>query len=151
MARKHTMPPFLEGIVKPDAYEHWLNRKALAHARRDRKRGHSTETATRALYKEAIHAAVILSDGLDAYTGEALDWRLISTYDNEESKVGRHKYKAGFAMLPTVDHVDAGATESSFRICAWRTNDAKNDLSVEDFVNLCRRVIAHAESKAQRG
>lgn len=150
MARKHTMPPFLDGATTPEIYERWLNRKALAHVKRDRGRGHSTETATRALYKEAIHAAVVLSQGLDAYTGEPLDWHLISTYDNDESKAGRHQYKARFAMLPSVDHIDAGATEASFRICAWRTNDAKNDLGVDAFIELCRRVVAHADSNANK-
>ena len=85
----------------------------------------------------------ILSDGKDAYTGELLDWMLISTYDNDESKIGRHTYKAKFASLPTVDHVDASATEASFKICAWRTNDAKNDLSFDDFLELCRKVLEH--------
>lgn len=148
MARKHTMPPFLEGVVTAEAYGRWLNRKALAHVKRDPGRGHSTDTATRALYKEAIHAAVALSGGSDAYTGERLDWHLIGTYDNDESRVGRHQYKARFAMLPSVDHLDAGATEASFRICAWRTNDAKHDLSVDAFLDLCRRVVDHAESNA---
>ncbi|MCK9687339.1 hypothetical protein [Scleromatobacter humisilvae] len=138
------MPSFLEGVVAPEAYERWLNRKAIAHAKRDRGRGHSGETSTRPLYKEAIHAAVVLSDGVDAYTGEALDWHLISTWDNDASTAGRHEYKARFALLPTVDHVDAGATEASFKICAWRTNDAKHDMSVTEFIELCRLVLAHA-------
>src|SRR5437879_619725 len=125
MPRKHTVPPFLDGIVSADAYERWLARKAQAHVTRDRKRGHPT--VVRALYKEAIHAAVLLSGGHDEYTGELLDWGLISSYKNEDSKAGRHAYKSGFALLPTVDHVAAGATKASFRICAWRANDAKND------------------------
>jgi len=150
MPRKHTMPPFLQDVVSPEAYERWLNRKAIAHARRDRGRGHSDDTATRPLYKEAIHAAVVLSQGLDAYTGERLDWHLISTWDNDASTEGRHRYKARFAMLPTVDHVDAGATEASFKICAWRTNDSKHDLSVLDFVELCRRVVTHASQAAEK-
>lgn len=142
MPRKHSMPLFLDGVVLPDAYERWLGRKAAAHVKRDRKRGHSK--ATYALYKEAIHAAVILSQGLDAYTGEQLDWTLLSKYNNEESKAGRHGYKSGFALLPTVDHVSAGATEASFRICGWRTNDAKNDLSFDAFIELCQKVLTHA-------
>lgn len=145
MPLKHTMPAFLEGVTTAEAYERWLGRKAMAHVKRDRGRGHSPEAVTRALYKEAIHAAVVLSGGVDAYTGEKLDWHLISKYNNDESKVGRHTYKAQFALLPSVDHVDAGATEASFRICAWRTNDAKNDLSMSEFVQLCRRVVAFSD------
>jgi hypothetical protein len=141
MPRKHSMPPFLEGIVSPDRYETWLNRKAAAHVKRDRKRG---RTASTSLYKEAIHAAVVLSEGRDAYTGEHLDWARIGTYHNEDSKLGRHGYKSQHALLPTVDHLDAGASEASFKICAWRTNDAKNDLSVTGFLELCQRALEHA-------
>lgn len=46
-------------------------RKAKAHVDRDRGRGNAA--ATRAVYKEAIHAAVLLSRGRDAYTGKAPD------------------------------------------------------------------------------
>jgi hypothetical protein len=141
MATKHTPPSFLESVVTPEAYERWLSRKAAAHVRRDRKRGHSCAGAA---YKEAIHAAVLVSGGRDAYTGEELRWDLISTYKNEDSQKGRHAYKAGFALLPTVDHVSSSSTEASFRICSWRANDAKNDLSVEDFTALCHKVLVHA-------
>ena len=141
MPRKHTMPPFLEGVVTPEKYESWLSRKAATHVKRDRKRQRS---AAGSVYKEAIHAAVVLSAGKDAYTGEQLDWARIGTYDNEESKAGRHGYKAQHALLPTVDHLDAGATEASFRVCAWRTNDAKNDLSIASFLELCQRALEHA-------
>lgn len=140
MPRKHTLPSFLAGVVTEDAYERWLDRKAAAHVKRDRARG---RTCTGSTYKEAIHAAVLASDGHDHYTGEPLAWSLLSTYKNDESQQGRHAYKLGFALLPTVDHVSASATEASFKICAWRTNDAKNDLSVPDFVELCRRVLEH--------
>ncbi|MEP7364600.1 MAG: hypothetical protein ABI972_15195, partial [Acidobacteriota bacterium] len=75
---------------------------------------------------------------------EMLDWHLISTYSNEDSKAGRHTYKKGFALLPTVDHVTAGATEANFRICSWRANDAKSDLSPKEFLELCISVVKHA-------
>jgi hypothetical protein len=147
--RKHTMPDFLANSVSAEAYERWLVRKAVAHVRRDR--GRDQLGVTVSLYKEAIHAAVVLSQGKDAYTGESLHWHLISKYNNSDSKKGRHGYKASFALLPTVDHVNAGATEASFRICAWRTNDAKNDLSVEDFLSLCQKVLVHAGYKVALG
>jgi len=136
------MPPFLNEIVTAEAYERWLGRKASAHFKRDRKRGQSA--TTRSLYKEAIHAAVLKSEGRDVYTGETLDWKLISTYNNEDSKQGRHTYKARFVLLPTVDHVDAGATEASFIICGWRTNDAKNELSIALFMEVCEKILLHA-------
>jgi hypothetical protein len=149
MVRKHTFPAFLEGKVAPVAYERWLSRKAAAHVKRDRKRGH---TCTGSSYRDGIHTAVVESLGRDAYTGEELHWQLISTYTNEDSRQGRHHYKAGFALLPTVDHVAAEAMSATFKICAWRTNDAKNDLSWEAFLELCARALTHAGySVAKRG
>lgn len=147
MSKKHGMPAFLQGTVTPEAYERWLLRKAAAHVKRDRKRGH---ICTGAAYRESIHQAVISSEGRDAYTGEKLDWHLISTYCNEESKLGRHVYKAGLALLPSVDHVAAEATAASFKICAWRTNDAKSDMSVVTFLVLCKKVLEHAGYVVER-
>ena len=52
-------------------------------------------------------------------------------------------YKARFALLPTVDHLDDGLGPPAFKICSWRTNDAKHDLALGDFVELCEKVIRH--------
>ena len=147
MPKKHLLPHALEGKTTQEAYSRWLSRKAAAHVKRDRLRGHLCSNST---YKDLIHHAVIECGGNDFYTGESLDWSLLSTYCNEKSKAGRHKYKAGFSLLPTVDHYEASSKEASFRICAWRTNDAKNDLNETDFIDLCKRVVAHAE-KLQGG
>ncbi len=140
--KRHTLPPFLVGKITEQIYLNWLRRKADAHKRRDRQRGFQEVTATK--YRDAIHEAVLCSDGRDTYTGEMLDWTLISQYDNDASKEGRHHYKARFAMLPTLDHVEASAHSASFVICAWRTNDAKNDLSHSDFLALCEKVLRYA-------
>ena len=134
------LPAFLIGRVSPDSYERWLFRKAQAHVKRDRKRGRQCAGSE---YRSAIHRAVVQSGGKDAYTGEQLDWSLISQYDNDASKSGKHAYKAGFALLPTVDHFESALHDSGFRICAWRTNDAKHDLNLEDFLTLCHRVVAY--------
>jgi hypothetical protein len=145
MPHKHTLPSFLTGKVQPQLYERWLQRKASAHVRRDRKR--ASPKAMVAQYKEAIHAAVLNSGGLDEYTGEHLNWPLIGTYNNDESKLHRHVYKARFALLPTVDHCGPGGTEASFRICGWAVNDAKSDLLLRDFLKLCEKVIAYSKKK----
>ena len=127
-------------MTSQELYSRWLRRRASAHAKRDRARGHSCSVSA---YKDAIHQAVVVSKGRDSYTGESLDWSLLSTYDNEASKNGKHLYKAKFALLPTVDHFEASSKIVSFKVCAWRTNDAKNDLSHKDFVDLCKRVLEH--------
>lgn len=139
--RKYALPAFLVAVVAQAVYERWLHRKAVAHVRRDRKRGNLA--AVNEHYKKAIHDAVCLSGGNDAYTGEPLHWHLISKYDNKASSKGRRAYKAGFALLPTVDHVGDGLGAANFKICGWRTNDAKNDLALEEFLELCRKVLAH--------
>lgn len=138
--RLFDLPAFLDGVVTREVYVRWLQRKAAAHIRRDRKRGNATGSVSE--YKRAIHHAVCASQGRDAYTGEQLAWGLISKYNNEESKQGRRSYKAGFALLPTVDHVGDGTGPADFKICGWRTNDAKGDLSLEEFVALCARVVS---------
>lgn len=142
MARKYDLPPFLTGTaVTQEVYERWLRRKAQAHVKRDRKRGN--DAAIGEDYRDAIHAAVQECHGRDSYTGEMLDWGLISQYDNDESKESGRHYKKGFAMLPTVDHVDDGKGPARFKICGWRTNDAKNDLDLTEFIAVCRSVLTH--------
>lgn len=141
MARLYEIPAFLESSLGQAAYEKWLRGRAMAHVKRDRKRGNPT--ATIEAYKKAMHQAVTHSGGRDHYTGEALNWSLIGKYSNLESQTHRRRYKAGFALLPSIDHVGDGLGEAEFKICAWRTNDAKNDLEYEEFVKLCRLVVQH--------
>lgn len=141
--RKYQLPGFLEGVITQGHYERWLHRKAMAHIKRDRKRG--KEEATNEEYKLAIHRAVEESKGKDAYTDEPLDWTLLSMYDNVESKAHKAQYKKKFALLPSVDHVGDQTGPTEFKICGWRTNDAKNDLSYPEFVHLCRKVIDAAD------
>jgi hypothetical protein len=149
MSRRYALPDTLAGLTTQSSYVRWLSRIALHHVRRDRERGNAL--ATRESYMLSIHAAVVASDGRDAYTGEALDWHLISTYDNAQAAQGGRAYKATLAMKPTVDHVGDGLGPADFRICAWRTNQAKGDLAYDDFVALCRRVIAfHDTSVSER-
>jgi hypothetical protein len=140
-SKRYELPPFLVGKVPQGVYERWLRHKAQAHVKRDRRRGN--KMAIGEAYRVAMHAAIVQSGGRDAYTGEQLDWSLISRYDNDESQAhGRH-YKHGFALLPTVDHVGDGMGPADFKICGWRTNDAKHDLGVSEFLTLCQAVLEH--------
>jgi len=95
-------------------------------------------------YRLAIHNAVVASGGLDHWTGESLDWHLIGTYDNREAATGKGEHKKLYALLPTPSQ-PSGSPEPAFVICAWRTNDAKHDMTPEELVTFCRRVVAHAE------
>lgn len=146
MSKKFKAPAFLDGIHDQAAYHRWLHRKAMAHVRRDRKRGNDAVTVS--LYKLAIHAAVVESEGKDYYTGEKLDWSLLSQYNNVESKAHRREYKRRFQLLPSVDHVGDGLGPPDFKICSWRTNDCKNDLSHQELIEFCKRVIRHSQKRA---
>jgi hypothetical protein len=146
MAKRYVLPDCLSGKTDQVAYERWLRRRATACVRRDRKR--CDWPITGEAYRLRIHEAVKRSGAVDHYTGEELRWDLISAYSNVESKAGRSSYKAKFALLPTVDHVPGADGEYDFVICAWCTNDAKNDMSHSEFVDLCQRVIMHQSSRA---
>ena len=50
-------------------------------------------------------------------------------------------------LLPTVDHVDPESTEADFRICGWRTNDCKNDLTITE-LQVLRSVTAGTVRRA---
>jgi len=133
---KYELPQFLSDMITQETYEHWLRRKAQAHIKRDRRRGNLA--ATGESYRNAIHSAVRESQGCDVYTGEKLDWSIVSQYDNDESQEKGRQYKRQFALLPTVDHVGDGTGPANFKIFSWRTNDAKNDLELSEFLALCR-------------
>lgn len=138
---QYPLPDFLSDICTREQYIGWLDSQATRHRKRDRRRGNAT--ITREQVKRAVHAAVILSAGRDAYTGQLLDWHRISTYSNELSAADRRAYKRDFHALPTVDHVGDGLGAPDFRICAWRTNDCKSDLTHPEFIELCHSVISH--------
>jgi hypothetical protein len=141
MPKKYPLPAFLSGVLSQETYERWLRRKAQAHVKRDRRKGN--ESASGLTYRDAIHGAIVESGGRDAYTGETLQWELISQYDNDESKENGRHYKKGFALLPTVDHVGDGMGPANFKICGWRTNDAKNDLELSEFISVCQAVLSY--------
>lgn len=64
--KRYTLPPFLvEHEITEKVYLGWLKRKARTHVKRDRKRG--LNDVTEAKYRDAIHAAILKSDGKDAY------------------------------------------------------------------------------------
>ena len=138
---RYEFPICLADQVEPAVYFRWLQRKAAAHVKRDRKRGNGN--AAISAYKHAIHQAVVTSKGRDFYTGEELNWQLISQYDNEKSKALGRSYKKDLAALPTVDHVGDGLGNPDFVISSWRTNDAKHDLTLEEFLSLCTVVLKH--------
>lgn len=136
---KYTAPSYVLKAVNQALYASWLHKKAMAHVKRDRKRWKSEIRVTE--YKQAIHEAVLNGNGFDPYTGEKLDWHLIGTFDNEAAKGAGSGYKKRFRLLPTVDHLDCMHSKNlRFQICSWEANDAKSDLTHDEFIQLCERI-----------
>lgn len=119
--------------VTNEAFRTWLRHKAQTHVRRDRNR--AVPVARVSSLKEQIYAAVLESQGMDAYTGQPLDWHLSSTWDNDEAELGRGEHKRNYWNLPSIDHEG-----EHIRICSWRMNDSKNDQSIEEFLDLAEKV-----------
>ena len=122
----------------------WVMKKGYSLYQRDlnRTKGKSKFTYTYTDYRKEICKAIQDAPNAceDYYTGEKLNWNLIGQYNNSEAKQGGKTYKRKFALMPTVDHINAEA-KPEFVICSWRMNDAKNDLSECGFMKLCIRFL----------
>jgi hypothetical protein len=144
------LPECLEGLCSPEAYFRWLEARADAHVKRDRKRNLAGCDA--ASYRARIHEAVIAGGSHDYYTGLPLDWSLISTYNNKQAQEGRSEYLRKFAHMPTVDHeFETEGKQFHFVICSWRVNDAKTHLTEQEFCELCTQVLEHRAKKRASG
>ena len=127
--------------LSDETYRKLLQRKAVAITRRDKRRG-GKYTVKQAI--EAIDQAFHRCNGFDPYDGSKLNPELLGTYDNQQSKEKGATYKREMAMLPTVDHVKAEPVPD-FEIVSWQTNDAKGDMTPEEFIAYCRRVVEVAK------
>ncbi|QNI81813.1 hypothetical protein SynRS9907_00965 [Synechococcus sp. RS9907] len=127
--------------LSDEKYSELIQRKAVAVTRRDKRRDgkYSVKEAI-----EAIHQAFHRCNGFDPYDGSKLDPELLGEYKNDEAKAQRAAYKRRFAMLPTVDHV-AAEPVPDFEIVSWQTNDAKGDMSPDEFIAYCHRVVEIAK------
>jgi hypothetical protein len=154
LSLKNRLPDFiLAAGVEHGRFTRWLNGRVREHRERDRKREGKTGKMPPkpAVYREIILNAVIRCGGRDEYTGERLDWEKIGTWNNSEAQKRGAPYKRLFRHMPTVDHAheEDGLPRSldDIRICSWEINDAKGDLSLEQFEALCRRVLNHKHAR----
>lgn len=141
---KYHLPDFLKGRISERVYDSWLNERANTLRQRDikKKRPYAVAT-TKGMYKEKIHKAVVDAGQYDRYTGDELQWELISTWDSEKAKQGGDEYKDKFLLMPTVDHKDPKSTTLEFEIVSWLINDCKSGLDPEQFIALCKKIVAH--------
>ena len=95
---------------------------------------------------DAIHEAMHRSDGIDPYDGQTMDSELLSVDAHAQSKERGAAYRREFDRLPTVNHRNAEPV-CDFQIVSWQTNDAKGDMSPEDYVAHCLAVVNHHRLK----
>ena len=139
ISSKYNLPQFLQGRVTVDTYRHWLLVKAKSlHSRDLRKKRPYAKPGTWTEYRQAIHEAVVRAGEFDPFTGAALQWELISTWDDKSAKDCGQEYIKKFYLLPTADHTDPSKLD--FEICSWLVNMCKTHLSADEFLNLCKTV-----------
>jgi hypothetical protein len=145
---KYPLPDFLKGRIPESVYDKWLNAKANTLRHRDIriKRPYAILT-TKGMYKEKIHKAVVDAGQYDPYTGEPLQWELVSTWDSNEAKKGGDEYKDKFLLMPSVDHCDPKSDTLEFEIVSWLVNDCKSGLTPSQFVDLCKKIAARRGEK----
>lgn len=137
-------PAYLQGLCTPAKYRAWIDKKAEDLFCRDKRLKRACAlNSSKALYKYAIHQAVLTNGLLDPYTGQTLAWRLISTWDDSKVKNDYRGFKKKCGLLPTVDHVDPDTSDLRFEICSWLVNDCKSCLNSTDFLDLCGRVVKY--------
>ena len=146
MSRTWTIPDCLKPKVSDEnIFRKWLHRKAMSIRNRDRKR--NVPVLSLSLMKQAIVSAIERSNGHDFYTGEPLDWHLISKWVGSEEGTSANDYRRKFWMLPSVDQDFTDASKTAFHICSWRMNDSKNDQSIAEFLQLAAKVQKHREGR----
>ena len=144
---KYHLPAFLQGRISEPAYDKWLNAKANTLRQRDLKTKRVfAEANSKAMYKEKIHAAVLANGQYDRYTGDKLQWELISTWDPKKTKALQASYRDKFLLMPPVDHVDPEGETLEFEIVSWLINDCKSGLNPTQFVDLCKKIAANCAS-----
>ena len=133
----YPLPPFLMGAVSLKDYRKWLDMKGQNLRIRDLKlkRPYAKPNSVM-MYKQKINQAVLDGGQFDPYTGEKINWGLIS---REKTLKKANFIDSGYAMHPAVDHTDPEIFE--FEICSWISNESKNCMTPDQFVDFCRKVI----------
>jgi hypothetical protein len=142
----YTLPPFLEGRVTPTDYLHWLNQKSANEHRRDlRLKRPIALVNSKAMYKKKIHQAVWDKGEIDPYTGDKLNWELISRQTPSTKYGFINNFLNNFALLPVIDHV--GTEDLEFEICSWLINECKTCLTPDEFMGICKKVVDYRMPK----
>lgn len=89
-------------------------------------------------YFEAVYEALKDCGGKDCYTGEKLNWEITLSQKPDVSEIEKRQNRVTF------DHKNGrNLKKLEFAVCAGKTNDAKNDLPIEKFVELCIKLLTN--------
>ena len=116
-------------------YTNWLTKRSKSLMRHDRKKGNTVHPIGH--YRQALHTAMIRSQGFDEYSGEPINWSLAFT--NRNGKVGA-KSRRKFSDAPSVDHITGGGL--GVAICRDDTNTAKGCMTPADLHAFCKAVAS---------
>jgi hypothetical protein len=142
--------PHQKPFYTPAVYRKWLDTRAKQEYKRDVALKRSCAAAgSKSLYKQAIHDAVVSGNGIDPFTGTALQWDLIETWENAAPHAIANREEE-FSQLPTVDHIDPSSAVIAFEICSWLVNDSKGNLSAQEYVDYCGRVVDHNKANPRQ-
>ncbi|MGB7569428.1 MAG: hypothetical protein WBM07_16315 [Chitinivibrionales bacterium] len=143
------LPPFLVGILSLKDYHYWLRQEAhhLRNSDLKLKRSYALENSLTA-YKQKIHQGVLDGGEFDPYTGDKINWNLISKEKPHKKNDFIANYLNDHALQPAVDHINP--EEFGFEICSWISNQSKSCMTSDQFVDFCRRVISFRD-KAGKG
>jgi hypothetical protein len=147
----YTLPPFLKGICMPEKFRKWLGAKAEGLFQRDQRLGRSCAAhGSKASYKKAVYDAVMANGVADPYTGDSLNWAIISTWDPVGKNYDPGTFKEKYSLLPTVDHTNPDNNTLEFEICSWIVNSCKNDMNRDEFLAFCKKVVAYRSQDKTR-
>jgi hypothetical protein len=140
----YLLPPFLEGILSLKVYKNWLDHRSDELFTRDKRRKcEYALNGSKALYKQAIHQAVMTKGRTDPFTGDTLRWNLVGTWAHTKKELENmdSAQRKQFSLLPVVDHTDPYADTLELEICSWQINYCKSSSTPAEFVALCKKVL----------
>lgn len=104
-------------------------------------------------YFAAVCKAIECCEGKDYYTGKPLSWEITLKHKgNQQTEEEQDAKTAERQERVTFDHLNGRNLEDlQFALCAGKTNDAKNDLTKSEFVELCQAVVDFDKKKSLSG
>jgi hypothetical protein len=154
---KYPLPAYLQDIYTVSSYAGMLKLKARNLRNRDRRNKKPVALKySVAKYREKVHGAIMDGGRTDPYTGETIDWTLISKWDGVAGKdrgipnllaVGFDK---SLYLSPSIDHVYPDSDELELEVCSWIANSCKSVLNPAEFIALCGKVAACSRRKSKR-